>query len=55
MPSLRDRSDDIPLLVEYFIGRFGKKAGKSSEPSTRKRLDCSNPTNGPATFENCKM
>jgi formate hydrogenlyase transcriptional activator len=28
MPSLRDRSDDVPLLVEYFIGRFGKKAGK---------------------------
>src|SRR5580700_4377342 len=28
MPSLRDRAPDIPLLVEYFIDRFGKKAGK---------------------------
>jgi len=28
MPSLRERADDLPLLVEYFIGRIGKKAGK---------------------------
>jgi formate hydrogenlyase transcriptional activator len=28
MPSLRDRADDIPVLVEYFVDRFGKKAGK---------------------------
>ena len=28
MPSLRDRAADIPLLVDYFIDRFGKKAGK---------------------------
>jgi formate hydrogenlyase transcriptional activator len=28
MPSLRERADDISMLVDYFIGRFGKKAGK---------------------------
>src|SRR6202167_998648 len=28
MPSLRERATDIPLLVEYFIDRFGKKNGK---------------------------
>ncbi len=28
MPSLRERVDDIPLLVEYFIERYAKKAGK---------------------------
>src|SRR5277367_3939558 len=28
MPALRERADDLPLLVEYFITRFGKKAGK---------------------------
>jgi formate hydrogenlyase transcriptional activator len=29
VPSLRERADDLPLLVEYFITRFGKKAGKT--------------------------
>ena len=28
VPSLRERVDDIPLLVEYLIERYAKKAGK---------------------------
>jgi formate hydrogenlyase transcriptional activator len=28
VPSLRERADDIPLLVEYLIERYSKKAGK---------------------------
>ncbi len=28
IPSLRERADDIPLLVEYFIERYAKNAGK---------------------------
>jgi len=39
MPSLRERKDDIPLLVEYFLDRYGRKAGKSFETVSRKSLD----------------
>ena len=28
MPPLRQRASDIPLLIEYFIDRFGRKSGK---------------------------
>ena len=28
VPSLRERAEDIPLLAEYFIERYAKKAGK---------------------------
>jgi formate hydrogenlyase transcriptional activator len=38
MPSLRDRGPDIPLLVEYFIDRFGKKAGKKFRTIDRNTL-----------------
>src|SRR2546426_8230244 len=38
MPSLRERKDDTPLLVEYFIDRFGKKAGKKFETIDKQSL-----------------
>jgi PAS domain S-box-containing protein len=39
MPSLRERKEDIPLLVEYFLDRYGRKAGKSFETVSKKSLD----------------
>src|SRR6202163_3534252 len=39
MPPLRERIDDIPLLVEYFIDRYARKAGKSFQTVNKKTLD----------------
>ncbi|WP_260703592.1 sigma 54-interacting transcriptional regulator [Edaphobacter flagellatus] len=38
MPSLRERATDIPILVEYFIARFGKKMGKKFQTIEKKTL-----------------
>jgi formate hydrogenlyase transcriptional activator len=38
MPSLRERVADIPVLVEYFIARFGKKIGKKFISIDKKTL-----------------
>ena len=39
VPPLRDRKEDIPLLVEYFIDRYARKAGKSFHRVNRRSLD----------------
>jgi PAS domain S-box-containing protein len=39
MPSLRERRDDIPLLVEYFVARYAKKAGKKIRRIDRSTMD----------------
>jgi DNA-binding NtrC family response regulator len=39
IPPLRDRKEDIPLLVQSFMGKFNRKTGKSIETIARKTLD----------------
>src|SRR5713101_940898 len=39
MPSLRGRREDIPLLVEYFIDRYARKAGKNIKRVNKKTLE----------------
>jgi formate hydrogenlyase transcriptional activator len=39
MPTLRERAADIPLLVEYFIARFGRKAGKKFRTIEKRTLE----------------
>jgi PAS domain S-box-containing protein len=39
MPALRERREDIPLLVEYFIDRHARNAGKSFQAVSKKSLD----------------
>jgi PAS domain S-box-containing protein len=39
MPPLRERKDDIPVLVEYFIGRYARKSGKTFRRVSKRTLD----------------
>jgi formate hydrogenlyase transcriptional activator len=39
MPPLRERTEDIPLLVRYFIERYARKAGKAIHRVDKRTLE----------------
>lgn len=39
VPPLRERKEDIPVLVEYFIGRYARKVGKKIRSINKETLD----------------
>jgi PAS domain S-box-containing protein len=39
IPPLRERGEDIPLLLEYFIDRYARKAGKNIKRVNKKTLE----------------
>jgi formate hydrogenlyase transcriptional activator len=39
VPPLRERAADIPLLVEYFVGRYAKAAGKNFRQICKQTLE----------------
>src|SRR3989475_10862065 len=39
MPALRERPEDISVLVEYFVGRYARRAGKTFRRVAKRTLD----------------
>ena len=55
VPPLRDRRDEIPPLVDFFIRRYAERYGRPPlAPSRRAPAHARRPTHGPATSANSR-
>ena len=54
LPSLRERVDDIPVLVAYLIERYATKAGKQIRTINKQSLALFQAYAGPGTSANCR-
>jgi len=54
VPPLRERKEDIPVLIEYFIDRYARSAGKIIQEYAKRAWNYFGPTLGQETFANYK-
>ena len=54
MPPLRHRPGDIPLLVDYFVNHFAKRAAKKIERISQRTLNALQTYPWPAMSANCR-
>src|SRR5262249_4252502 len=50
VPPLRQRKEDIPMLVDYFVGRYAEKAGKDISKIDRNSLKLCQSYSGPGNI-----
>ena len=55
VPPLRNRKEDIPMLVEYFVKRYAEKARKQISKIDKNTLSYASPILGRETFVSCRI
>jgi len=55
LPPLRERKDDIAMLVEYFIERYATAAGKKIKNISHRSLELLESYAWPTMFASCRL